>query len=194
MRALILYANPVETSFGAALHRQVVDALRQNRHMVDDCDLYAEGFDPILSNQDRLSYHDTSINRARVLTYVERVLATEALVLVYPVWNEGFPAILKGFFDRVFLPGVCFKTTSDGSSAPNLCNLKKLAAVSTYGAGRLGTFLMGDPPRRVVKRLLRAMPTHHVSCEYLAHYDMNHTTLPRRASFLRKVKVAFEAW
>jgi NAD(P)H dehydrogenase (quinone) len=38
--------------------------------------------------------------------YVDRVLAAQALVLVFPVWNFGFPAILKGFFDRVFLPGV----------------------------------------------------------------------------------------
>jgi putative NADPH-quinone reductase len=57
-----------------------------------------------LSKQDRLSCHGTSVNRVRVLTYVERLLATEAVVLVYPVWNEGFPAILKGFFDRVFCP------------------------------------------------------------------------------------------
>jgi NAD(P)H dehydrogenase (quinone) len=194
MRVLILYANPVESSFGAALHRQVVDVLGQNGHLVDDCDLYAEAFDPILSKRDRLNYHDTSTNRLGVSNYVERLLATEALVLVYPVWNEGFPAILKGFIDRVFLPGVCFKTLSDGSSAPNLGNLKKLAAVCTYGAGRLGTFVMSDPPRRVVKRLLRAMPTHHVSCQYLAHYDMNHSTPRQRAAFLAKVKRAFARW
>ena len=42
-------------------------------------------------------------------TYVERLRGAEALVLVFPVWNYGYPAILKGFFDRVFLPGVSFR-------------------------------------------------------------------------------------
>jgi NAD(P)H dehydrogenase (quinone) len=43
--------------------------------------------------------------------------AAEALVLVYPVWNYGYPAILKGWFDRVFLPGVSFGLV-DGKVRP----------------------------------------------------------------------------
>jgi NAD(P)H dehydrogenase (quinone) len=64
----------------------------------------------------------------------DRLLAAEALVLIYPVWNEGFPAILKGFFDRVFIPGVSFTIGPDGAPVPNLPKLRKLAAVCTYGA------------------------------------------------------------
>jgi NAD(P)H dehydrogenase (quinone) len=194
LRVLILYANPVETSFGAALHKQVIETLQAHGHQIDDCNLYAESFDPAMSSQDRSDYHDTAINRDRVGSYADRLLAAEALILVYPVWNEGFPAILKGFFDRVFIPGVSFTMGVDGSAKPSLGNLIKLAAVCTYGADRLSSFLLGDPPRRVVKRLVRAMPGHPVSCEYLAHYDMNHTTPERRAAFLSKVRHAFEAW
>jgi NAD(P)H dehydrogenase (quinone) len=191
---LILYANPVPTSFGAALHASVVAALLKNGHLVDDCDLYAEAFDPLLSRRERSEYHNTSVNRERVASYADRVLGAEALVLAYPVWNEGFPAILKGFFDRVFIPGVSFEMGPDGSVTPSLANIQKLAAVCTYGADRLATFLMGDPPRRVVKRLLRATPGHSVSCEYLAHYNMNRSTPQTRAAFLEKVRRAFEAW
>jgi NAD(P)H dehydrogenase (quinone) len=191
---LILYANPVPTSFGAALHAQVVATLLKNGHHVDDCDLYAEAFDPLLSRRERSEYHNTSVNRERVASYADRVLGAEALVLAYPVWNEGFPAILKGFFDRVFIPGVSFEMGPDGSVTPSLANIQKLAAVCTYGADRLATFLMGDPPRRVVKRLLRATPGHSVSCEYLAHYNMNRSTPQTRAAFLEKVRRAFEAW
>jgi NAD(P)H dehydrogenase (quinone) len=111
-----------------------------------------------MSTEERIAYHDTATSRIRVLPYADRLLAAEALVLVYPVWNEGFPAILKGFFDRVFIPGVSFEIGPDGVATPDLGNLKKIAAVCTYGADRLTTFLLGDPPRRIVKRLLRAMP------------------------------------
>jgi NAD(P)H dehydrogenase (quinone) len=194
IRVLVLYANPVPTSFGAALHAQVAETLRTNGHLVDDCDLYAEGFDPILSYEDRAHYHDPKSNRAPVSAYVGRVLNAEGLVLVYPVWNEGFPAMLKGFFDRVFIPGVSFQLAPDGSVAPGLGNLKKLAAVCTYGAGRLPSMLLGDPPRKVVKRLLRSTAGRHISCEYLALYGMNTSTVEQRTAFLEKIQHAFEAW
>jgi putative NADPH-quinone reductase len=97
-------ANPVTVSFGATLHREVVKTLRSSMHEIDDCDLYAERFDPVLSEQERMQYHDLRLNRTHINTYANRLLAAEALILVYPVWNEGFPAILKGFFDRVSFP------------------------------------------------------------------------------------------
>ena len=46
----------------------------------------------------------------------------EALVLSFPVWNYGYPAILKGFFDRVFLPGVSFELVN-GKVQPILHNI-----------------------------------------------------------------------
>ena len=62
-----------------------------------------------MSRQERIDYHDEAINTKPVQGYVDRLRAAEALVLCTPVWNYGYPAILKGFLDRVFLPGVSFK-------------------------------------------------------------------------------------
>ena len=109
MRVLVLYAHPDPESFAAALHRTIVETLAAAGHEVDDCDLYAEGFNPVLSREERVGYHDLAHNQMPVSAYVARLQKAEALVLSYPVWNFGFPAILKGFFDRVFLPGVSFK-------------------------------------------------------------------------------------
>jgi NAD(P)H dehydrogenase (quinone) len=103
--------------------------LRLSGHEIDDCNLYAESFDPVMSEQERTQYHNLDLNRAPIATYADRLLAADALVLVYPVWNEGFPAILKGFFDRVFIPGVSFTIGPDGSPVPSLQRLQKLAAV-----------------------------------------------------------------
>jgi NAD(P)H dehydrogenase (quinone) len=194
LRVLILYANPVASSFGATLHSEVVATLRSRGHEIDDCDLYAERFDPVLSEQERVQYHDIKLNRAHIGAYADRLLAAEALILVYPVWNEGFPAILKGFFDRVFIPGVSFTVGPDGTLTTNLQKLQKIAAVCTYGATHPINFLLGDPPRRVVKRLVRWMPGHSVRCDYLAYYDMDRSSQHKRIAFLKKVKRIFEAW
>ena len=194
LRVFILYANPVAASFGAALHQHVVSTLRSRGHEVDDCDLYAESFEPVLSERERIDYHNTAVNRAPVAAFADRLLAADALVLVYPVWNEGFPAILKGFFDRVFIPGVSFRIGPEAGVTPNLQRLEKIAAVCTYGASRVANFLLGDPPKRVVKRLVRSMPGHSVRCDYLAQYDMDHATLKQREAFIEKVKQAFGKW
>ena len=186
MRVLVLYAHPVETSFQGALHRAVVAALTAAGHSVDDCDLYAENFDPALSRQERLDYHDTSINQRAVEDYVRRVKQAEAMVLVFPVWNFGYPAILKGFFDRVFLPGVSFDLTSDGNVIGLLTHIRKLAAVTTYGGTRFRAILAGDPPRKAVKRVLWGQTSPRTKVTYLAYYDMNRSTDASRAKFLTR--------
>lgn len=190
MKVLVLYAHPVETSFNAAIHRTIVAALEKAGHEVDDCDLNAEGFNPVLTRQERIDYHETEINRAPVDSYVQRVLAAEAIVLSTPVWNFGFPAILKGFFDRVFLPGVSFRMDGEALK-PCLHNIRKLAAVTTYGGARWRAFVLGDPPRKIVTRVLRGTIHPMGSVTYLAQYDMNHTRPDSRAAFLKKVEETF---
>jgi putative NADPH-quinone reductase len=190
MRVLLLFCHPVETSYQAALHRVVQRTLEAGGHAVDDCDLYAEQFDPVLSREDRLVYHDETKNRVPVAPYVERLLAAEGLVLVFPVWNFGLPAMLKGFFDRVLLPGVAFRLTEDGGYRPDLTNLRQLAAVTTYGQPRWKALLVGDPPKRFVTRVLRSTPGRLVPTRYLAHYDMNRSTDTTRQAFLTKVEQA----
>jgi NAD(P)H dehydrogenase (quinone) len=194
LRALVLFAHPVETSFGAGLHTTVVETLRARGHEVDDCDLNAEEFDPVMTRQDRIDYYDVAVNRRRVAPYVERLLKADALVFSFPVWNMGFPAILKGFVDKVFLPGVSFNLTGEGAYAPSLHNIKRLGVVCTYGGSHWTTFLMGDPPRRFLKRTMLLNCAPGARCDYLAHYDMDHTTPARRIRFLMTVERKFSTW
>lgn len=190
-RAFVLYAHPCEESFGGALHREALNALALKGWDVDDCDLYAENFNPVLSADERRAYHDKVTNSAPVQHYVDRLRAADALILSFPVWNFGYPAILKGFFDRVFLPGVSFKLV-DGQVAPNLTNIRKVAAVTTYGGTRLRALVAGDPPRKAVTRNLRFL-TRAQKVQYLALYDMNRAADAQRKAFLDKVRKNLEA-
>jgi NAD(P)H dehydrogenase (quinone) len=190
-RALVLFAHPCAESFSAALHDVVVDRLTARGWDVDDCDLNAEGFSPVLTEGERRGYHDVGPNIAPVASYVERLRAAQALVLVFPVWNFGYPAILKGFFDRVFLPGVSFRLEG-GKVVPNLTHIRKLAAVTTYGGTRLRAIMAGDPPRHVVKRAVWHA-TRPDKLRYLALYDMNRADAAKRAAFLSRVGREMEA-
>jgi len=193
MNVLVLYAHPVESSFNAGLHRLILERLAARGHAVDDCDLYAEDFDPRMTRAERLNYQEVPRNADGVERYVDRVRKADALVLSFPVWNYGFPAILKGFFDRVFLPGVSFHMVN-GKATPSLHNIKKVAAVTTYGGSRFRAVLMGDPPRKIVNRLLRTTVKPGAPVKYLAHYDMNLSTEKSRDKFSAKVRQVMDSF
>lgn len=186
MNVLVVFAHPVETSYNAALHRLIVERLQARGHAVDDCDLYAEGFDPVMSRAERQLYHTVGENVATLGSHVERLRRAEALVLCFPVWNYGFPAILKGFFDRLFVPGVSFDLDR-GRITPKLQHIRRMMAVTSYGGSRLRATVMGDPPRRLVMRWLRATVKLGAPAHYLAHYGMNTATDASRRRFLDTV-------
>ncbi|MEL6641958.1 MAG: NAD(P)H-dependent oxidoreductase [Pseudomonadota bacterium] len=186
MRALVLYAHPCSESFNAAVHDTVVETLTERGWDVDDCDLNAEAFAPVLTEAERRGYHAVPENVEPVKSYVERVKKAEALVMVFPVWNFGYPAILKGFLDRVFLPDVSFRLV-DGKVMPGLTNIKKLAACTTYGGTRWRAFGVGDPPRRCVTRAVR-YACGWPKTRYIALYDMNNNTEGILRSHLNRVR------
>ena len=192
-RALVLYAHPCEESFSKALYDTTCETLTARGWEVDTVDLYQDGFDPVLTAAERRGYHDTDTNTTPVAGYVTRLQAADALVFVFPVWNFGYPAILKGFIDRVFLPGVSF-VLADGQVQANLRNIRKLAAVTTYGGTMWRAMLCGDPPRRCVKRHIRAVLHPAAKTRYLALYDMNRATEIERRNFRAQVARSLESF
>jgi putative NADPH-quinone reductase len=193
MKVMVVYAHPVETSFNAAVFAAVKDGLARGGHTVDACDLYAENFPAIMSRADRLLYHTIPDNRALAAPWIERVLAADALVLVFPTWVFGPPAILKGFCEKVFLPGVAFEIV-DGKTRGTMRNLKRLGAVVTYGGHRLRALLAGDPPRKLVTRALKFYAGPVTPVSYLGCYDMNRNGPETLKAFLEKVRATYAAW
>jgi putative NADPH-quinone reductase len=193
MKVLLVSAHPVEDSYNAALARAARGARVRGGHAVDHLDLYAEGFDPVLGREERLGYHAIPANRAPVEGYVARLMAAEALVFVFPVWCYGVPAMLKGFFDRVLLPGVSFTLGDDGVARPALTHIKRVAGITSYGRPWwVATFLMGDPPKRQIMNYFRLLTAGRARRTWLAHYDMNRSTDETRRAFLVKVERAME--
>jgi putative NADPH-quinone reductase len=186
MRVLVIFAHPVETSYAAALHTTVLQALG-TRHEVRDLDLYAEDFDPRLTRQERLDYHDTTRNIAPVRHYAELMRWAEAVIFCFPVWCFGVPAILKGFFDRVLAPGIAFDI--DGALVtPKLTQIRRIVAVATYGRDlwrvKIG---VGDLPKAQITRYFRWFCARDAKVRYLAHYHMNVSTPDSRAAFQARV-------
>lgn len=120
---LIVYAHPEPASFNAALKDRAVEALRAAGHGVVVSDLYAEGFDPVAGRHDfttvadasRFHYQKEQAHAAREGGYAAdiareqaRVRDADVLILQYPMWWGGPPAIVKGWCDRVLSYGFAY--------------------------------------------------------------------------------------
>lgn len=187
MRVLYLYCHPVPESFHGALRAEALAGLARGGHEVDLMDLYAEGFDPVLGPDERRRYHDLARNRHGLEVRIDRLQRAQALVVQFPTWCFGPPAMLKGFFDRLFLPGVAFDLSDPARVRPLLGNLIRIAGIVTYGRPRLAAWYMGDPPRKLVTRYVPWFMAPRARVAYHALYHLNVASDAQRRAFLARV-------
>ena len=192
MRVLYIYCHPLPESFHAGIRARALEALRAAGHEVDLLDLYAEKFDPVLSEDARRHYHDTSRNQVGLESYIARLKRAEVLVVQFPTWCFGMPAMLKGFLDRMIMPGVAFDIADPAKVRPTLGNITRIIGIVTYGRPRHMALWMGDPPRKIVKRYLRWFTGGKARVDYHALYHLNIASEARRIAFIGGVAKALE--
>lgn len=192
MRIQTILAHPLPQSFAAAVHRTAVSALRASGHEVLETDLYAEGFAPALTVAERASYFSPVYDASAVARLVERLRWSEGLVFCYPHWWFDQPAILKGYIDRVWGPGIAFRHDRDGGRIlPLLTGLRTVAVLTSFGSPWWLTELyMRNPARRILKNGILTACAPQARFHYHAHYDMDRSTEASRKRFLIKVDSA----
>lgn len=191
MRLLVIFCHPSSESYGAALYETACRALRAAGHELKCHDLYREGFDPVLSTEEWGSYlSDTDSIITKHSERVEELHWAEGLVIIYPTWYYGVPAMLKGWLERVWLPGVSFEI-SDGKQRlpkPKLTNIRLFVGITTSGSPWWWIKLIRDPGRSLWTRGLRVLFNRRCKIVWQQLYNMNHTTGADRARFLTKVE------
>jgi NAD(P)H dehydrogenase (quinone) len=124
MKVFILYAHPEpDASFQAELHRKGVETLKSEGHEVVVSDLYKMGFNPVASADDfsirrfpeRLQYDreqkfavDNDALPEDIKAELEKIFWCDFFIVQFPLYWFSTPAILKGWFDRVFVNSVVY--------------------------------------------------------------------------------------
>ena len=117
---------------------------------VDVLDLYAEDFQPSLTAEERRLHYETPALSPDTVGLQQRLAAADTLVLVFPTWWFSFPAILKGWFDRVWSPKFAFEHGTP--IKPLLTGLKSCLVVTTLGSPWwIDRVVMRQPVKRVIK-------------------------------------------
>lgn len=191
MRVLIVFCHPYEESFGAAMLERATTTLTNNDHETQTLDLYREGFDPVLSRKEWLGYlTETDKNIATLQDHVDALRWAEGIVLIYPTWMYGPPAMLKGWMERVWLPGVAFDLAPERKQGlkGRLKNIRLFSVLTTSGSPKWWLWLIRNPGRNMLMRGQRALFHPRCRMRWLQLYDMDRTSPEQRARFLTRIE------
>lgn len=196
MKCLVVVAHPLADSACHALARTAADTLTAAGHEVAIEDLYQCAFAPALSAAERQSYYGAAYDARAVQAQAQRLLDAQALVLVFPTWWFGFPAILKGWFDRVWAPGLAYDHASNlGPIQPRLHGLRRALAVTTLGSPWwVDRLLLRRPVRRVLKAALLGTCAPACRFEMLSLYQAERLAPADFERFSARVRRALARW
>jgi NAD(P)H dehydrogenase (quinone) len=126
----------------------------QQGHDVDVIDLEADGFDPVMHSEDLIGFLKHKAQDDQAIDYIERVKQADHLILVFPIWWELMPAMMKGFIDKVVFPGETFDYTKGGTGMTSLLtNLKSTTIMTTMNTPKaLYRWVFGDAIQRALIR------------------------------------------
>jgi putative NADPH-quinone reductase len=186
-RALVVYCHPHPTSFVAAVRDRAVEALQAGGAEVRVNDLYAEGFDPCFSAVERAAHLSPGPDPS-VAGYAADLTWCNLLVLVYPTWWSGQPAMLKGWIDRVWVRGVAWDLP-DGANRlrPMLRNVRRIVAITTHGSPKYVNVIEGEGGKRTLTRSVRSMCHPLTRTSWVALYNVDRCDEAARRAFLDRV-------
>ena len=190
MKALLVSAHPCADSYSDSLRAAAGRGLATRGYDVTHLDLYAIDFITAMSRSELDAYRaQVPPPDPEVREHGELVRAVDVLVFVYPTWWSGPPAILKGWLDRVLVPGVAFTFDDQGQIRPALQNVRRIVGVSTYGSPWTYVKLINDNGRRMLTRALRmTCGGRHTATTWLGLYSIDTTGVAEREAFLDRVE------
>ncbi|MFC6316233.1 NAD(P)H-dependent oxidoreductase [Lapidilactobacillus achengensis] len=132
MKTVIVYNHPYQGSFCHAILVAAKAGAEAAGHEVDVIDLDQDHFDPVMSGQDLLAFRQHKMIDPQARAYVKRLQAADQLVLIFPIWWELMPAMMKGFIDKVISPGSTYRYIKSGYGMQTILpQLKQTTVITT---------------------------------------------------------------
>lgn len=186
MRVHLVHCHPLGESLTAHLAGHVAEMLSAAGHEVDWLDLYAHGFDPALSAAERRAHFGAPTDQPDIELLQGRLADAEHLVLVFPTWWFALPAMLKGWFDRVWSPGFAYLPGTP--IRPGLKGLRSVTVITTLGSPWwVDRLAMRTPVRKMLKTALIGACAPQARFTMLSLYQAEAMTSERLGAFEARI-------
>lgn len=184
MQALIVIAHPLEESYNHAVAERIIERLEASNYEVHVHDLYAQDFNPVLSSEEmkRKFSLDSGIQ-----AHYERLESADVIIFVHPDWWGAPPAILKGWIDRVFSPGIAYDYEGAEFMVKDKIPLltgKKAGVFITSNQEKFGASLL-NLRDFWVRQVLQFCGIEDPVCEIF--YDIRHSSFAQRQQWIDKI-------
>lgn len=180
MRVLIILDHPWDKSLCHAMADALQTGLRASHHEVDMLDLHAEEFDPVMRREELALYSRGQFLDPKVSEYQSRVKQAQHIAFVFPVWWEVMPAMLKGWLDKVLLPGFAFR---ESDASPLLTHLTGATAITTMGAPEI---TYNSVESALLKGTMGFCGVKHT--RYINYLDVGQVSADQRAEWLAEIE------
>ena len=183
-KVLVINGHPDQESFNYALSKAYISGLRNAEAQVELLNIADLDFNPNL----KYGYRKISELETDLLQAIDQIKQADHLVWVLPMWWYGMPALMKGFIDRIFLPGLFFKYQKDNPFPKKLLKGKTARLVITADTVRwYDRWFMGSPLINQFKKgTLEFCGVKPVKVTYIA--PIKDSSEAFRARWLSKVK------
>lgn len=150
MKYLIIYAHPDTESHARYTLQEVESRLKELDKKYEVLDLYKMKFNPALGADEMLNRDPEKADK-QIKEFQHKIKESHILILIYPVWWNGMPAMMKGFIDRVFSAGFAFKY--EGKMPKPLLKGKNAVIFATTGTNKfLSCLFLGNRWKTVAAR------------------------------------------
>jgi len=193
MKVFVVSAHPSPTSYLSTTRNAVLADLVESGYEVRHRDLYAEHFNPVFSAFERANHNAAIAIKTNVFPelvgHIEDLQWCEALVLVYPTWWSAQPAMLKGWFDRVFTRDVAWELPEGATRIrPLLSNVRRLVVVTSHGSSKFVNAVQGEPGKRIALRSVRLMLHTRTKTSWIGVYGMDNANSKKRLAFTARIR------
>ena len=187
---LLVSCHPLADSLCNHLVARVNQSFAGHPIEVEHLDLYDSDFAAPLSAAERRGYFTGEFDSSLLSGQIAALERAEILVLVFPTWWFGLPALLKGWFDRVWAPGVAFDhpTEPGGRITPKLGRLRHCLVITTLGSPWwVDRLIVRRPLRRILKMGLIGPCAPVARFDMLSLYSAMALEQPRLKRFLGRI-------
>jgi NAD(P)H dehydrogenase (quinone) len=189
-RCLLVSCHPLDDSLCRHLTDRVRRSLEDHAIEIEYLDLYDSGFKAPLSAAERRGYFTGDFDASDLTDEIAMLRRAEILVLVFPTWWFGMPALLKGWFDRVWAPGIAFDHPAEpgGRITPRLDGLRHCLVVTTLGSPWwVDRLVVWRPLRRILKTTIIGICAPQAKFDMLSLYAAMALDQPRLDRFLNRI-------
>jgi putative NADPH-quinone reductase len=187
-QVLIINGHPDIHSFNYALSEAYIKGADRTDSIISQINIAELEFNPNL----KFGYRKRMELEPDLIDAIDKIKKADHIVWIFPMWWYGYPALMKGFIDRTFLPGITYQPIEGKPLPKKLLKGKSARLIITADTPKWYDFLIMKKPaiNQFKKGTLQFCGIHPVKVTYIS--TIKNSSSDFRIKWLDKISLLGE--